>query len=109
MVVNIRAIRVKQNNDYCLESYIFIKTRQWNKQGSKPCKATNNFPIVGQWLFLRSPPKSHQAWILSSMRITDSDVCYCSFTPILHYIRYFEVKNQSVKNQSFPYGTFMII
>jgi hypothetical protein len=50
------------------------------------------------------PPTSHQAWILSSTRITDCDVCYCSFTPFLHHSGYFEVKNQSS-----PYDTFMNI
>jgi uncharacterized protein YigE (DUF2233 family) len=48
------------------------------------------------------PLTSHQSWILSRMRITGRDVCYCSFTPILHHIRYFELKNQD-----FPYGTFV--
>jgi len=60
--------------------------------------------MVGQWLFFRSPRTSHQAWILSSMIITDRNVCYGSFTPISHYIGYFKVNIQS-----FSYGTFMNI
>jgi len=36
------------------------------------------------------------------MRMTGCDVCYCSYTPILQHIRYFEVKNQD-----FPYSTFV--